>query len=270
MNEITKYSIIIVSYNAGDSLKKTVSSVLAQTYNNYEIIVKDGLSTDDSLSSISSLDKRIKIFCNKDYGIYSAMNQAISYASSDFVIFLNCGDYLYDDDVLKKIASETDDINAIYYGDCYTRNRGYVLKYPDIFNDYVCVTKTLCHQSTVYPLHLLKKMPFDEKFSINADFEYYVKAYCNGIKIRHMNIVVSNYEGGGTSETPKHRKESIKNSRDILIMHLGVKRYKKARIKAELHLFSLKQFLNSLMWFYPLYKKIATFYYTARNNLISK
>ena len=66
------FSIITVSYNAEDLIEATIDSALKQTYENFEIIVQDGMSTDKTLERIQK-DKRIKVICEKDYGIYDAM-----------------------------------------------------------------------------------------------------------------------------------------------------------------------------------------------------
>lgn len=261
------FSIIVVCLNPGDSLIATINSILEQTYSNYEIIVKDGMSSDSSLTKIPTNDRRIKVFREADDGIYSAMNQAIAHANGRFVLFLNCGDLFFDPAVLDEISKVVSDERAIYYGDCYTRNRGYILRYPKIFNDYVCLTKTLCHQSTIYPLRILRERPFDSTYTINADFEYYVNAYCKrDIRMLHIDKVISNYEGGGLSDNPKSRKISIKQSKHILKSNLGKNRYRSAKAKAELHLFTIKQWLSSLSWFRPFYEKIAIKHYKKEND----
>ena len=70
------FSIITVCFNAGDKLKNTLENILAQTFNDFEIIVKDGGSSDGSLDAILK-DERIKVFSEKDKGIYDAMNVAV-------------------------------------------------------------------------------------------------------------------------------------------------------------------------------------------------
>ena len=114
------FSIITVCFNAGEKLKNTLENILAQTYGDFEIIVKDGGSTDKSLESIPE-DSRIKVFSEKDKGIYDAMNIAVSQASGDYVIFMNCGDSFYDENVLKNAAVNMSDKpdSKIYYGDAY-------------------------------------------------------------------------------------------------------------------------------------------------------
>ena len=83
-----RFSVITVTYNAGDKLKETVTDVLKQTYDNYEILIKDGLSSDGSLEKVPDSSK-IRVESCKDSGIYDAMNQAVSMATGDYIIFMN-------------------------------------------------------------------------------------------------------------------------------------------------------------------------------------
>ena len=78
------FSIVVVCLNEGERLKKTIKNIRKQTYDNYEIIVKDGLSKDGSLETLPE-DERIKVYCLKDTGIYDAMNQAVDKVSGDYV-----------------------------------------------------------------------------------------------------------------------------------------------------------------------------------------
>ena len=98
------FSIVVVCLNPGEKLLKTVQSVLNQKYGNYEIVVKDGGSTDGSLEQLPA-DSRIRVYTRPDSGIYDAMNQAMSYVTGQFVQFLNCGDLLHDDMVLERLAA---------------------------------------------------------------------------------------------------------------------------------------------------------------------
>ena len=98
-----KFSVITVTFNAKEKLKETVSDILKQTYDDYEIIIKDGLSTDDSLKNLPESD-RINLFSEKDKGIYDAMNRAVELATGDYICFMNCGDYFANEDVLKNMA----------------------------------------------------------------------------------------------------------------------------------------------------------------------
>lgn len=263
-----KFSVLIVTLNAGVELKETVQSVLAQEQADFEIIIKDGGSTDNSLKEIPK-DDRISIYAQKDSGIYDGMNQAIEHATGDFCIFMNTGDMFFHKDVLHRICefivNESLDECVIYYGDCYTRNRNAVLKYPDKFNDYICFTMVLCHQATVYPTILLKKRNFNLHYKIAADYEYYVAAYTQGAKLVHMPITVVQYKGDGASETQKNRVRALAESKEIRRLNFTKERYRKAWFKAQIHGVGIKHWLVQQEWFYPAYKKAAYVYYKIRN-----
>ena len=81
--EKPKFSIVTVCYNAGDKLYETINTALKQTYDNFEIIIKDGLSKDNSLSKVPK-DDRISVYSFKDKGIYDALNKGIAMATGDF------------------------------------------------------------------------------------------------------------------------------------------------------------------------------------------
>lgn len=90
-------SIITVCFNACNELQNTVKNVLAQEWTNFEYLVIDGASTDDT---VSFLEQSTTLFAakkipfhfisEKDHGIYDAMNKGIRIASGDWLLFLKC------------------------------------------------------------------------------------------------------------------------------------------------------------------------------------
>ena len=88
-------SIIINCKNGRSFLKKSISSVILQTYKNWEIIFFDNCSSDSSILIAKSFkDKRIKIFkANKSLKLYDARNQAIKYAKGKYITFLDTDDF---------------------------------------------------------------------------------------------------------------------------------------------------------------------------------
>lgn len=98
-----KFSIIVVALNPGDALLYTLESILKQTYTDFEVIVKDGGSTDGSMEKLPQ-DLRIHLVQKKDSGIYDAMNQAVAESKGEFINFMNCGDRFNDEFVLEKVS----------------------------------------------------------------------------------------------------------------------------------------------------------------------
>jgi glycosyltransferase involved in cell wall biosynthesis len=266
-----KISILTVSLNPGSSLLATVTSILSQQNADFEIIIKDGGSTDGSLRNIPA-DDRIRLICEPDAGIYDAMNQAVKYADGEFALYLNCGDLFYSSHVLEGIisaiqsASFQDRDKTVFYGDCFIANRNYILHYPQQLSCYTCFTTVLCHQATVYPIALLQSRPFSSGYKIAADFEYYVYAYKNGYRLQHIPLVIAHYEGNGISETAANRKLALDERKRALLTHLSKEEYNRNWWKAQLHGVGIKQWLVRFNWFYPVYSKLASVYY----NLFAK
>ncbi len=219
-----RFTIVVVSLNAGGELKKTIDSVLCQTYSDYEIIVKDGMSTDGSLETLPG-DKHIKLIKRADKGIYDAMNQAAGRIRGDFVLFLNCGDYLYDDHVLARLAKAVAGTPAdIYYGDLYRRALGSVDISPAKISDFVCYRNVPCHQVCLYAGKLFSKRAYNLRYAVRADYEHFLYCvYKEGAVCRHVPLTICSYQGGGFSETEEHRKEAAIEHKEITDHYLGKK-----------------------------------------------
>lgn len=211
------FSIITVCYNAGEELKRTVDSVLRQSYPDYELIVQDGGSTDGSLAYLKE-DVRISLVAKKDNGIYDAMNRALQRAKGKYLLFLNCGDYFYDKDVLLRTAREIALHPAdILYGDLYRRVQDSTDVAPDKITDFVCYRNVPCHQVCFYHKRLFAERGYDwGRYPVRADYEHFLYCiYTQKATTYHLPYTVASYEGGGFSETKEHRKQAAAEHREI-------------------------------------------------------
>ena len=216
----------MVCLNAGEELKKTVDSVLMQRYPAYELIVKDGGSTDGSLDAIAG-DERIRLVVKEDSSIYDAMNQAVSLARGEYLIFLNCGDYFYNELVLSRVAKETLKYRAdIFYGDLYRRKLDSTDISPDKVNDFLLFRNVPNHQVCFYDSRLFGKRAYKTKYTVRADYEHFLYSVkSEGARCRHMNITVCSYEGDGFSETAENKQKAKEEHREITEEYLGKKVY---------------------------------------------
>ena len=199
------FSIIIVSLNAEETIEKTVESVLSQTNNNYEVIVKDGRSSDRTLNLIPE-DDRIIVISKQDNSVYDAMNQALQYIKGQYVIFMNCGDTFYDNAVLKKVEKFIEDKKLpgeeLIYGN-YCKNKT-IFYQPHIIDKNHMVKAGLCHQTVFFGSGLFKKHGyFDTAFKICADYEILVRLFTKGIPYVYINDTICNYLGGGCQRRKK-------------------------------------------------------------------
>ncbi len=241
-----KFSIITVALNPGDKLKKTLDSIFCQTCTDYEIIVKDGGSTDGStdvwkrggtdsfvdagkngVSGRSVAVRHVRFYEEKDKGIYDAMNQAVPHAEGEFILFLNCGDVLADEKVLERVAAaiERERVSAgeksaadklIFYGDTLSGKTGAVIASPPQITGFTCYRNIPCHQSCFYSAALCREKPYDLQYRIRADYDHFLWCfYRAGAGFIHMDFPVASYEGGGYSESRENRERDKREHRQI-------------------------------------------------------
>lgn len=212
-----KFSIITVTLNAEKDLEATLSSGLVQTYENFELIIKDGMSSDRTCDLVPT-DKRIKLIRKKDGSVYEGMNQAIEVAQGDFLIFMNAGDVFYDENVLKVVAEyiEKKELinNAVVYGD-YAR--GGVIHKQNRLTEFEFYRKNLCHQSIFYSRDVLRKFNgYNLQYKICADFELTVRLWSKRVRFFHIDAVICKYLGCGLSETEQNLKIAKTEKRQVL------------------------------------------------------
>lgn len=118
--EIMKISIITATYNSGKTVGDTLKSVLAQTYHDYELLVVDGASKDNTLEVVKKMEPlfggRMRYISEPDKGIYDAMNKGIRMATGEVIGILNSDDFYTSDDALACIAwtLENEKVDAVY------------------------------------------------------------------------------------------------------------------------------------------------------------
>lgn len=196
-------SIITINYNNLDGLQRTIDSVVGQSFTNYEWIVIDGGSKDGSRELIERYADHFAYWCSEpDKGIYNAMNKGIEKASGDWFLFLNSGDWLYSNDVLKKVFSVPNDAD-ILYGDVmyhWPDSRGLELdEKPDNLSLYFFYKDTLCHQATFYRKGIFDNHRYNEDLRICADWALYIQLLQEGYRFKHLPFCVVNFAQDGIS-----------------------------------------------------------------------
>lgn len=131
-------SIITINFNNADGLLKTMTSVFEQKSDNYEYVIVDGFSTDNSVNVIKRFgdDRPLNWISEQDAGIYDAMNKGISMAKGKYLLFLNSGDYLSTPDVIHNVALMLKG-EDIVYGDLYQNVKGRMVEtiYPSTLSE---------------------------------------------------------------------------------------------------------------------------------------
>lgn len=175
-----KFTIITVCYNAQNDIEKTIESVLGQTYEDFQYIIKDGQSTDCTLEQVKKNigeDPRIIVKSCKDSGIYDAMNQALQQTEGEYVFFLNAGDIFHDLDVLKNVSDFIDEHSAdVVYGNIVLKEkeRSRIKRYGNLYQHkwMYLLGDCICHQAIFARRELFTKRVFNTKYKICADREW--------------------------------------------------------------------------------------------------
>lgn len=271
MEEGIFYSIIVVCLNAGKRLQDTIESIAKQKYNRYEVIVKDGGSSDGSVEVLAERfagDSRIRICAKPDTGIYDAMNQALLLAKGTYFLFLNAGDSFYDETVLDKITNEIirrrdeNKITDIVYGNMYHRALDTVIYSAPEINNFTCYRNVPCHQTCFYHRDLFASRGYDTRYLVRADYEHFLWCYYERkAAISYVPVIVASYEGGGYSETKENKKRSGREHREIVVRYMGRKKAAKYRWILLLTLAPLRSAVAGNPRLSGLYNRIKTFIY---------
>ena len=197
-------SIITINLNNKDGLKETIDSVINQTYSDIEYIIIDGGSTDGSVDIIKEYNDKISYWISeKDKGIYNAMNKGIRVSTGDYLLFLNSGDHLIENNVLEKVFPYLDGTDFVYGNEWKVneRNRGnipYEAVYPNKLDESFFRRTSLPHQSTFIKRELLKD-GYNENYKIISDWILFRESWKNGKTYKHMPFIVSVYDCSGFS-----------------------------------------------------------------------
>lgn len=201
-----KFSIITVCYNAQSLIRNTIESVLKQDYQDFEYLIIDGKSCDNTVSIIEEYrDKRVKIYSEGDFGIYNAMNRGVCRAKGEFIYFLNAGDVLHSANVLSKVVEYLVNDKTIYYGSVKLVKPGSV----DMVSDYSLVSGSIadkffeglmpCHQAIFAPKDSLINHFFHEKYKLRADYQWFYNSVFLGFFLESIPVIIADYQVLGES-----------------------------------------------------------------------
>jgi glycosyltransferase involved in cell wall biosynthesis len=215
-----KLSIITVNYNNLQGLKKTVKSVLVQIFTDFEFILVDGGSHDGSKEFIKAHANHFSFWVSeKDNGVYDAMNKGIQQANGDYLLFLNSGDYLTDNNALNKVFSIHSSKDIIYC-DLFWEIDGQRIyqPYPDVLSFEHFIVKELPHQASFIRRELFSRLGlYDDAYRIIADWKFFILAVLKyNCSCEHIEYPVSVCDRKGISCDPLNAK-TIKRGRNEII-----------------------------------------------------
>jgi len=271
-------SIITINLNNSKGLLQTIKSVVEQDCDNYEYIIIDGCSKDESCDVLSEYDNEIDYWVSEpDNGIYSAMNKAIRKANGEYCLFLNSGDVLYSRNVVNELINEMQEGFDVYYSNPIITNdtECYRIEYPDKIDIKFFLGGTLNHQNTVIKKELLMKLDlYREDFKVAADWFFFLKAtYLEKCKFKKVNTPIAIYRNDGLSGSKNgsliDRKEREQGIREVfgdlgdLIIELN--RYRESLFGNIIRLFGYSKVLYFILLVYRFFARRLPFLHSNKH-----
>lgn len=172
-------SIVTINYNNKKGLAKTIESVVNQEFKNFEWIVIDGGSTDQSVALIQDNLTHIDYWVSeKDQGIYDAMNKGIKASTRDYVLFLNSGDYFYTKNASKVIDSIDCNVDFVIFDYMKKLISGILKIDQNVKPRSYLIDGMFCHQSILHKRTLFDKIGlYDTSYEIAADYALFLKGF---------------------------------------------------------------------------------------------
>lgn len=195
-----KLSIITINYNNREGLRKTIESVVNQTYRNFEYIIIDGGSTDGSVEVIKEYADRISYWISEpDNGIYHAMNKGIDKANTPYCQFLNSGDSFHSTTVLEQVMPCLDGTDIVV-GQLFFSNTQSPSEIIPTVSMLRLYERSLPHSSAYIATRLLRKYQYDTSLKIVSDWKFYIQALIyENASYKFIETIVSNFDTNGIS-----------------------------------------------------------------------
>lgn len=204
-----KLSIITINYNNKEGLRKTIDSVMSQTFKDYEWIIIDGGSTDGSREVIEAFSENFVYWCcEPDSGVYNAMNKGISRAQGEYLSFMNSGDCYYEKNTLENIFKQ-EVSGDILYGDVIYQfgNKDVLQCAPRSLSLYHLYKSTIYHQSSFIKKELFLDSGYDEKLKIVSDWKKWIEWVLQNKKYQYLPMTVAKVDTTGISMTNHTQRE---------------------------------------------------------------
>lgn len=242
------FSIITICYNAAKVLPATIESVLAQDFCDFEYIIQDGDSIDETPQLIGSYKEKfdakgIRFIYNResDGGIYDAMNKGAAAASGDYINFMNAGDCFYASDVLSKVAKTVPDEDrpGIIYGDCAVYEYGRFFRFP---KNPAGIEENMpfSHQTVFAAKDLVRSHPFETGYRYSADYDFLLTAHDEKAGFLDSDTIICITTADGLSSVNYH--DTMMESVNILKNH-GIYSHSEEELSKREKSLRIKQFV---------------------------
>lgn len=201
-------SVITVVRNREMSVEACIKSVLEQTYSSFEYIIKDGNSTDQTVSIIRKYEKDLAYFeTTADKSLYDAMNIATQKARGEWVCYINSDDRFMSSQVLAEVApflqQSTADIS--YDKAIIDITQGVHKQLPHNPIETIWKKMPLCHQAVFIRTSVAKQHQYSLSYSSAADYELFYRLWKLGYQFERIPVIVAHLSAGGLSDKQRLR-----------------------------------------------------------------
>jgi glycosyltransferase involved in cell wall biosynthesis len=206
---MTQLSIIVPTFNSGATLERCLASIASQTFTDYEVLIQDGGSTDNTIDLVKRFEEThpavaVKLQQEKDKGIYDAMNKAVARASGEWLYFLGSDDELHDAQVLQRvIESEAARSGNVIYGRIQGMAESRTGANALVSSGGFTLSKLLCqnisHQAIFYKREFAAEVgKYNTKYKICADWDYNMRCWSKS-EFAFIDLTVANFCNEGIS-----------------------------------------------------------------------
>jgi len=219
------FSVIVPTYNSEEKISNCIKSIIDQSFTDFEILVIDGLSADDTPAIVSAFNSdKIKVFSGKDGGVYDAMNKGIQLSKGKWLYFLGSDDALYNGDVLQQISTLIRQHlqSRIIFGNVLTSD-GTIEKYPD-YGFIELLDRCICHQAIFYHRSLFAGRPYRLRYGIAADWDFNMQVFEPGNRPLYTDMLIARYNLGGLSSNWQEHPDYLQNfanKKDVIRRYKG-------------------------------------------------
>ena len=202
------FTILTASLNKGVTLRKTLESIKNQSFQNFEHIVVDGNSYDETLDTLKQFENTYNLswFSKPDCGISDALNKGLQLAQGRYILVLHADDQLLAPEILKNIypilKSERFDIYSFPVIKDYP-DKGNILYKPVRILWWYHFKTIFPHQGTFIHHRVFDRVGgFREEFSIALDYDFFYRGLQTGAKVKFEKQPVALMGGAGISSNP--------------------------------------------------------------------
>jgi len=206
-----RLSVITPTFNAGQTLECTITSVLKQRLSGVEHLIVDGCSTDTTLETVERYE-HLRLISESDESIYDAMNKGIRAAKGEWLYFLGADDVFVDQCVLSDLKEYFESDFDVIYGDVIsTRFNG---KYDGPFDVLKILKRNICHQAIFFRREVFDRVgTFNPIYRSHADWDHNMRWLLDPkVSSKYVDRVIANYADHGFSSLnpdPAFRRDRL-------------------------------------------------------------